>query len=190
VFYDAESVQPWGRFLEVAPQAWGGTLYPCRSCGAAAGVTTQTSDGGADGGFFPCRNDDTGLLLSGEAGANGKAIGDGRRNTQLLQSPECVNGTQSAVALASGYRGLGLTDWYLPSQAELVKLCQYEGRNAIGGFRVGDYVSSTTEYYDYGGGMTRFYLVYFGDSSCTSDVTPDTGAKYARNYVRPIRAFS
>jgi len=42
VFYDAGSVQPWGRFLEVAPQAWGGTLYSCRACGAAAGVTTET----------------------------------------------------------------------------------------------------------------------------------------------------
>jgi len=185
VFYDAGSVQPWGRFLEVAPQAWGGTLYSCDSCGAAPGVTKETSDGGADSGYKVC------TIQFDFTGAAGKAIGDGRRNTEALaQRTECASQPPTAVTLATGYRGLGLTDWYLPSQDELVALCKYEGRNAIGGFLAKPYVSSTGVDSD----PTRFVDVNFGDApGCTQGVAyfkKDGSSSYLRRYVRPIRAFS
>jgi hypothetical protein len=187
VFYDAGSVQPWGRFLEVAPQAWGGKLVLCDSCGAAAGVTTETSDGAADSGYPGYKVCTITLDFTGAAG---KAIGDGRRNTEALaQRTECTN-PPTAVTLATGYRGLGLTDWYLPSQDELVELCKYEGRNAIGGFLAKQYVSSTGVDSD----PTRFVDVNFGDApGCTQGVaySEKDGSKfYLRRYVRPIRAFS
>ncbi len=200
VFYDAGSVQPWGRFLEVAPQAWGGTLYSCDSCGAAPGVTKATSDDSKGDGYFPCGSSKYNVILwPGQAGTTGAAIGDGRRNTELLlQTPECVNGTQSAVALASGYRGLGLADWYLPSAGELVALCKYEGRNAIGGFRADYYVSSTS----YSTKRTignapdlrrNFTRVDFERTDCQTDGVYEEkydGEEYNASSVRPIRAFA
>ncbi len=196
VFYDAGSVQPWGRFLEVAPSNWGPTLASCNSCGAATGVTKATSDGGpngdSNGGFYPCRNTYTEVKWTGAIGAsNPTAIGDGRRNTEaLLQTPECVDGTQSAVTLAAGYRGLGLADWYLPSQDELVELCKYEGRNAIGGFIAGKYVSSTSFETSVGSyGITDFKSVDFERKDCTTS-TSVSGKSFLTRYVRPIRAFA
>ncbi|MEY4372333.1 MAG: hypothetical protein RL219_1102 [Actinomycetota bacterium] len=196
VFYDAGSVQPWGRFLEVAPSNWGPTLVACYSCGAATGVTKATSDGGSKGdsggGFYPCRNTSSEVKWTGAIGAsNPTAIGDGRRNTELLlQTPDCVDGTQSAVTLAAGYRGLGLADWYLPSQDELVELCKYEGRNAIGGFTAGKYVSSTSFETSVGSyGITDFKSVDFESKGCTPKSSVSNHDFLVR-FVRPIRAFS
>ncbi len=189
VFYDAGSVQPWGRFLEVAPSNWNGTLVSCDSCGAAPGVTKETSDGGTSAdnpGYKVCT---VGFAFTGAAG---KAIGDGRRNTEALaQRTECTSQPPTAVTLAAGYRGLGLADWYLPSQDELYELCKYEGRNAIGGFPAKQYVSST----GVGSNPTRFVDVDFGDApkcSLAEDYTGTGGGygDYKREYVRPIRAFA
>jgi hypothetical protein len=190
VFYDAGSVQPWGRFLEVAPQAWGPDgLIDCEECGAAPGVTKESSDGS----FYPCRGGSTTLLLPGEAGDTPGAIGDGRRNTELLlQTPECVNGTDSAVTVAAGYRGGGLADWYLPSEDELRALCLYGGRNAIGGFWSRAYLSSTTNPFK-DKDMTDFREVDFGDTNCggTGNIARFNGIReYIKRNVRPIRAFS
>ncbi len=193
VFYDAGSVQPWGRFLEVAPQAWGGKLVSCDSCGAATGVPKKTSDLDTDV-FYPCRTDSDLLVLPGEAGDTPGAIGDGRRNTELLlQTPECVNGTKSAVTAAAGYRGLGLADWYLPSEDELRALCLYTGRNAIGGFGAFAYLSSTTN--PSKNNKTDFRQVDFSNTNCagTGNIK-STIDEWLRSYqsqaVRPIRAFS
>ncbi len=190
VFYDAGSVQPWGRFLEVAPQAWGPDgLSACPDCGAAPGVTKESSDGL----FYPCRRGSTVLALPGEAGDTPGAIGDGRRNTELLlQTPECVNGTDSAVTVAAGYRGGGLADWYLPSEDELRALCRYTGRNAIGGFWSDAYLSSTTNPFK-DKNKTDFREVDFGNTNCagTGNITPfEFSPVYSKRHVRPIRAFS
>jgi hypothetical protein len=195
VFYDAGSVQPWGRFLEVAPQAWRPDgLSDCPSCGAAPGVTKKTSDGS----FYPCKSWTAKLKnfnrFSGEAGDTPGAIGDGRRNTELLlQTPECVNGTDSAVTVAAGYRGGGLADWYLPSEDELRALCLYTGRNAIGGFIFSAYLSSTTN--PSKNNKTDFRQVDFGVASCAGtgniSVTVEIPWRtYQERDVRPIRAFA
>jgi len=193
VFYDAGSVQPWGRFLEVAPQAWRpDRLSDCPSCGAATGVTKKTSDGS----FYPCKSWTAKLKnfnrFSGEAGDTPGAIGDGRRNTELLlQTPECVDGTESAVTIAAGYRGGGLADWYLPSEDELRALCRYTGRNAIGGFGEFTYLSSTTNPFNYKDN-TDFRQVKFGNTNCagTGNIIANSYFSYQSQCVRPIRAFS
>ena len=208
VFYDAGSVQPWGRFLEVAPQAWGPDgLVDCagfrsNTCGAADGVSKKTSDAGGNlNGYLTCKSKDI-ALFPGEAGVTGNAIGDGRRNTELLlQAAECTDGTKSAVTIAAGYRGGGLADWYLPSERELYELCRYGGRNAIGGFASKDYASSTT--YEIPAkdtettgnpAYTDSWNIEFGNApTCPSKA--NATARYSSwnhnpSYVRPIRAFS
>ena len=193
VFYDAGSVQPWGRFLEVAPQNWGGTLYDCSSCGAASPVTKQTSDGGQNrAGYGVCDISGTATwLLDAVQGQTGDAFGGGRTNTSLIGGmPECVAGGQNAFVLAAGYRGLGLSDWYLPSKGELQELCRYEGRNAIGGFPNDKYyVSSSPEIIP--GNPAKFKMVEFKDGNCA--VMTKFRAEVAngsKGYVRPIRAFA
>ena len=215
VFFDALSVQPWGRFLEVAPQNWGPTLVDCSSCGAATeapyNVSKQTSDGGSDlEGYYPCRDSDRAALLPGEAGETLWDIGAGKRNTEVLSAtPECADGSVSAVTLATGYRGGGLSDWYLPSGGELTELCKYEGRDAIGGFEAKKYVSSTVGPKDYSipaddpgtfenVGFPNFFGVDFAsdplcartDVSQLTQTDSDIYVAYPQSAVRPIRAFS
>ena len=206
MFLDAGSVQSWGRFLEVAPQRWNGTLVKCpglggSSCGTADEDTIprSTSDAGTDlEGYTVCISPAS--VLPGEAGATGTAIGDGRRNTEVFsQTPECTDGSTTAVTLSVGYRGGGLTDWYVPSADELVALCTYEGRNAIGGFVAGYYASSTAlfERVD-ASDLTNFIIVDFSRSTCLQNrnVRNLAGSRragdpyfYEDSFVRPIRAF-
>ena len=209
VFYDAGSVQTWGRYLEVAPQNWGPVgLFDCPGCGAAAPVTQQSSDGvknidtGAFKGVLVCSvNLDPKTGLPGDAGATGNAIGDGRDNTDvLLKDPNCTDGTETtpgketAVTLAAGYRGGGLADWYLPSEAELKELCKYGGRNAIGGFSADAYATSTSYQRRVNSkAVTDFSQINFGkarDCPRKDNVTAFPAIMYNEIKVRPIRAFS
>ena len=90
VFYDAGSMQPWGRYLEAAPAGWAG--------------------GSKDPNRMWCNIVDTKIN-----GASGVEIGDGKANTD-----EMVNACSSgAGVMASRYAGGGKTDWYLPSKNEL-----------------------------------------------------------------------
>jgi len=196
VFYDAGSVQSWGRFLEVAPQNWNGTLVDCRSCGVGPGVAAKTSDNGTGDGYYPCRNNETAKLLPGEAANTLWEIGGGRHNTDVLsKTVECVDGSEGALTLSTGYRGGGLSDWFLPSGGELTELCRYTERNAIGGFVSGQYTSSTVGPDQF---HTTFFIVNFGNApTCTrtDDSDVDNNGNYSSYYykrkaVRPIRAFS
>jgi len=93
VFYRAEVEQPWGRYLEAAPDGW--------------------NQGGQDPLAVWCDNTKSKL-----DGAWGKGIGSGAANTQALVE-ECAS--VSAV-LADDYSGGGKEDWFLPSRDELVEL--------------------------------------------------------------------
>jgi len=154
VFYDAGSVQPWGRFLEVAPWNWNPQLAPTEAyactgrCGAKDSflkpLTDRTQDGGKDvGGYALCS---LGSKLGGVS-TTGTALGAGPGNTKVLlaacgapaagQDPDAVN-------LVATYRGGGLADWFLPSKDELDRLYRFGNRDAIGGFMTGtDYLSSS-----------------------------------------------
>ena len=162
VFYDAGSVQPWGRFLEVAPQTWLGATAPCpglssNKCGTTdkKRIPKETGDLNVklnrhQKGWYPCdyngsaQQDPRPVEIPG--GRTSDDFGAGRRNTAtLLASQACTNGDASKTALgvATGYRGGGFTDWYLGSLEELRQLCAYADRDAIGGFVADVYLTSS-----------------------------------------------
>ncbi|MGA1569756.1 MAG: hypothetical protein ACO38K_08840 [Ilumatobacteraceae bacterium] len=96
VVYDAGSVQPWGRYLEVAPASWSGV---------------------DDGSYRPVWCDTPASVT----GADGEAIGTGASNTAAM-----VAGCGSGAAVdVVAYAGGGLTDWFLPSADEQREVCKF-----------------------------------------------------------------
>jgi hypothetical protein len=89
IFYDAGSLQRWGRCLEAAPKGWHHTVHDPR--------------------VVWCNNYTTFLH------ATVTSIGGGRSNTNVMLA-HCASG---AAFLAHAYHGGGKTDWYLPSKDEL-----------------------------------------------------------------------
>lgn len=171
VFYDAGSMQSWGRYLEAAPNTWsGGTADPTLPwCTIGGSVDANTVPGGAVG---------TGL-------------GAGWANTDRI-ARFCDSGP---AVLARGYHGGGKADWYLPSIDELNQLCRWanglnttltttcqEGQSGtppVGGFVNQGYWSSS-EWIDFSN-QALIVGMGFGDSSqLNKALTPG---------VRPIRAF-
>jgi hypothetical protein len=93
VFYDAGSVQSWGRYLEAAPNTWySGVADPTLAWlgGTYASVTTSTD------------------------------IGTGAANTTAMITQNSTAGMAGTASRA--YDGGGLHDWFLPSQLELNQL--------------------------------------------------------------------
>ena len=117
VFYDAGSVQSWGRFLEAACAGWqnncdGTTVDPHATWGCYGTPIT---------------------------GADGLTIGTGEQNTTAI-----VNGCTDAgipADLADDYSRNTLNDWFLPSKDELNQM--YIQQTAIGGFSTYYYWSSS-----------------------------------------------
>ena len=132
VFYDAGSMQSWGRYLEVAPNTWSGDV--------------------ADPTLPWC-------LLNGSppiplVGAPGTAFGTGWANTERA-ARYCDSG---AAVSTRGYHGGGKADWFLPSTDELNQLCRWaraldtsstascltsRADPTVGGFSADNYWSST-----------------------------------------------
>jgi hypothetical protein len=84
--------------------------------------------------------------------------------------------TSDAAVTASGYRGGGRSDWYLPSKDELRAL--FLRQKIVGGFQLHGYWSSS-ESSPNEAWIQDFY----------SDYTPAPSDKGFANFVRPIRAF-
>ena len=119
VFYDAGSVQSWGRFLEAACAGWQ------NNCDGT------TVDPRAEWGCY-------GTSITG---ADGLTIGTGEQNTTAI-----VNGctdTGIAADLADDYSRNTLNDWFLPSKDELNQM--YIQQTAIGGFSSDGYWSSSED---------------------------------------------
>jgi len=218
VFYDAGSVQSWGRFLEVAPWNWNPQLAPTEAyacpggCGATASSLNPATDRTQDGGrnsksdtsdkpdlYLFCTGDGnqalTGLFDGGGAARTGTAVGAGRANTALLlEQPPCTKAGSGqgigAVNLVVSYRGGGLADWYLPSKDELDRLYRFGNRNAIGGFAgTEQYVSSSIPAKD------AVWAQEFGKGATEAKTLLAAGeGTYWKSsvtfLVRPIRAFS
>lgn len=124
------------------------------------------------------------------AGAAGRAIGEGRSNTEAIAA--ATGGLPgSAAAWAAAYEQNGYDDWYLPSLEELNELCKYANHQKTG---------DTGITCDGDGGLRSGFA---GDdywSSTQADATsallidvPLGGAgrigKTSSYRVRPIRAF-
>jgi hypothetical protein len=93
VFYDAGSVQSWGRYLEAAPNTWyGGAADPTM---AWSGNTTDSVVTSTD-------------------------IGTGATNTTAMIAQNSTAGRAGTAPRA--YAGGGLHDWFLPSKDELSQL--------------------------------------------------------------------
>jgi hypothetical protein len=169
IFYAESSVQPWGKYLEVAPNGWyEGMPDPKTSwCDLTEREILKTLD------------------ASGLPSQTGNEIGKGKANTRLM-SNLCESG---AANLATEYRGGGKSDWFLPSLAELNQLCKFARgqKQGIGTCQPsGNLSPGFSNYYwsssevDEKYAWDRFFNI--GNSNMS---TKD----FEGNAVRPIRAF-
>jgi hypothetical protein len=169
VFYDAGSMQSWGRYLEAAPNTWSGDV-------ADPTLPWCLLNGSALNGGSPL------------VGAPGTAFGTGWANTERA-ARYCDSG---AAVSTRGYHGGGEADWFLPSTDELNQLCRWARAldtsstascqtsfddPTVGGFTAGNYWSST----ELSSGVAN--QIWFVNGGLYN-----TGMDSAES-VRPIRAF-
>lgn len=147
VFYAARTKQAWGRYLEVAPRTW--------------------NPPAGDLNVNWCSN-----VVDSIPGTQATVLGAGRANTAAMMTV-C---TSDAAVVATGYRGGGRSDWYLPSKDELRAL--FLRQRIVGGFQLHGYWSSS-EASPSEAWIQDFY----------ADYTPAPSDKGYANFVRPIRAF-
>ena len=92
VFYDAGSVQPWGRFLELAPASWMSGQKSISKPWGCKGIDVVTKT----------------------------EIGSGKTNTELISS--ACSESDTAARLVSDLTINGFDDWFLPAKDELSAL--------------------------------------------------------------------
>jgi hypothetical protein len=159
VFYDAGSVQSWGRYLEVACAGW--------SDGTCGGndLTDPLATWGCSG--------------TSITGADGTAIGTGKQNTT-----DIVNGCETSDITAAE-RAYDLTlggqsDWFLPSKDELNQMYMnlHSASTPLGGF------SSTSHYWS----SSEYNALFAADQNFAGG-GQNNGGKTNSYRVRPVRAF-
>ena len=169
IFYDAGSQQPWGRYLEVAPEGWSDS---------ETDPTAPT--------WCEKSNDIPGTLMG---------IGLGKSNTNKM----LANCSSGAAVLVHRYKGGGKEDWYLPSERELNELCKFSLGQATGntkieckgsskinfGFSQVNYWSSSQANPKVEATVEDAYGIQFG-----KEVTTFVAGKNIQSVrVRPIRSF-
>ncbi|MEI8322841.1 MAG: fibronectin type III domain-containing protein, partial [Actinomycetes bacterium] len=159
------------KYLEAAPISW--------STAVQAAPNAQTSCSTA-GGTAGSATTDPQCVWSGNTstavGATSTAIGGGYANTSaIIAQANGGNTAGKAATVARGYQGGSKTDWYLPSNGELIQM--RTNNSYLGGYTNGMYWSSTEV-------LTGAYLEYISSSG-----EAWTSKTYS-SYVRPIRAFS
>jgi len=115
--------------------------------------------------------------------ATGSVFGIGYANTMAIinQMGAFDLATNSfAAGAAHAFSGNGFTDWYMPSEAELLELCNLK---TVGNFTLGvTYLSSSEQ----GAGMYQGVTIY---NSIQFSFGGTNFFKWWHDYVRPIRAF-
>jgi hypothetical protein len=162
VFYDAGSVQSWGRYLEAAP-----CKYQDRER-CKPGTWVKQHDPQEPW----CKADRDGYRKLLPTGTD---IGTGRANTEIIVQ---ACGPDSAASVAAAYRGGGKDDWFLPSKDELNAL--YKQRRVVGALAFENFWSSSQS-------SRSEKWVWFQDFRNRTQV--DSGLKWQRFRVRPVRAF-
>jgi hypothetical protein len=121
VFYDAGTQQSWGRYLEFAPKDWYGIRY-VDGYGTEGKKETWCNDNQVGQGSIE------GIPF--DIAIPGTEIGAGKANTESMLT-RCSYKPSAATAVRA-YQGGGLSDWYLPSKAELNELCKYANKQNTG----------------------------------------------------------
>jgi hypothetical protein len=179
VFYDAGSVQSWGRYLEVACAGWsdgtcGGDLTDPRATWGCSGTSIT--------------------------GADGTAIGTGGQNTTDITA--IVDGCQTsgiAARLANDLTLGGQSDWFLPSRDELNALCKWAfndtanaicNNNGSGGLSLMGVGGFSTDYYwsSSESSSVNFPGLFAGGQNFVGG-DQNNGGKTNLYSVRPVRAF-
>ena len=168
------------KWLEVAPSGWGGASD--RKTWALDSLKTT---------------DVSGVSNESTAYNNQLAIGLGYKNSIAIVNQG--NDTTTAAGAARAYVGGSLSDWYLPTTAELNVLCQWQGGVATSVTTVCSFTTRNSTIY--GAGTAGFTNDYYWSSSevASSNVWSQnfsTGSGTQANInkfnlisVRPIRAF-
>ena len=141
VFYDAGSVQSWGRYLEAAP------------VGDEDQLTWATG----------------GNQMADLNAAAGTEIGTGEQNTaDIVAQSGNVAATSAAVYCSELVSG-GQSDWFLPSKDELNLMYTnlHSASTPLGGFSSAFYWSSSE--YVGGGAWTQIFSYGFGGGSQSND---------------------
>jgi hypothetical protein len=149
VFYDAGSVQSWGRYLEVACAGW--------------------SDGTCGGNDLTDPRATWGCSGTSITGADGTAIGTGGQNTTAIVTG-CVTSDITAAERADALVLGGQSDWFLPSKDELSQMYinLHSASTPLGGFST-DYYWSSSENFDYNAWYQ--YFSYGSQISGSKDTT-------------------
>lgn len=108
-------------------------------------------------------------------GAAGTAVGTGKSNTQAI-IPKC-GPAKTAAKLCTTYRGGGKSDWFLPSQEELLLICTTL-------YKTSAKMSNTRSYWTSSESDANNAVFFFVGKGMF--VPEPKNAKYA---VRAIRAF-
>jgi hypothetical protein len=111
-------------------------------------------------------------------GAIGTDIGDGSNNTNLIIATEGA-GTSYAAGLAKACSSGGYSNWYLPSQNELLAILP--NKNSLGTFNRSHYWTSTE------GDQYGAYRIYFGGGAGTVLTLGDKNVAQAG--VKAVRSF-
>jgi hypothetical protein len=168
------------KWLEVAPSGWGG----------ASDRRTWALDSLK-------ATDVSGVSNESTAYNNQLAIGLGYKNSIAIVNQG--NDTTTAAGAARAYVGGSLSDWYLPTTAELNVLCQWQGGVATSVTTVCSFTTRNSTVY--GAGTAGFTNDYYWSSSevASSNVWSQNFAnnsgsqaninKFNLISVRPIRAF-
>ena len=178
VFYDAGSLQPWGRYLEFAPDGWSGGKWDPREKW--------------------CDNTDTWLYPAIQSGTvysrtREVEIGRGMAATNLMLA-KCKSG---AAVVARGYLGGGKSDWFLPTEGDLRELCkyatfqpsEYQGSDCIYSRPMREGFRNSLDWPHRFWSSSQQSATLASAPSFISGDTLNIVPKHFANYVRPVRAF-
>lgn len=161
VFYDAGSDQTWGRYLEAAPSNWSG------------GVDSQTANISVW-----CLNGASVVTTQFNNLPNG--IGQGYANTYNASLNICSGG---AIGKARAYRGAGLSDWYLPTGAELALMATVSNRTLLG------LINDSSKWGYWGSNELSNSSVIGSLVTSSWGIGGTNKDESTHNFTRPIRAF-
>ena len=162
--------------------------------GPAGGIVfiNPTTRGNTTGLWFeagPCRNPDIAMTWStryDDSGTSATAIGSGASNTKIIAAMPGNTKDNCAAAYCASYSWNGFSDWFLPSDEELVQL--HLQRDKVGGFP-----NDVTGYWSSTQGRPGMDGVYGG--AHVQIMAPNGASGYnvgkdTLHSVRVVRAFS